>query len=271
MGWCAEKHPGLYSQQRKAAQFRFRGGGGGGRGRGRRYTARIGEGPRRKGRRRQWRRIRNRGRREGASERERRQFFKIKAVKPNLQVCRRKRVEVVKILVCCIRARNPLLSPRFSVPLFRSCFSTHPSCAFRATSSASRPWPPLPVVKLPHETFLMSNRGDLRLSFLPSFSLLLSPLPPHSPFAPHNYFSFSQSIRRSFSRFVLLRTFLLPSPSVPPSVCFPRVAFPSFVFPRYSHRPTPSRTRERPRWSPRRSPSCAKEAPNVGLRAAATQ
>lgn len=45
------------------------------------------------------------------SERERRQFFKIKAVKPNLQVCRRKRVEVVKILVCCIRARNPLLPP----------------------------------------------------------------------------------------------------------------------------------------------------------------
>lgn len=45
------------------------------------------------------------------SERERRQFFKIKAVKPNLQVCRRKRVEVVKILVCRIRARNPLLPP----------------------------------------------------------------------------------------------------------------------------------------------------------------
>ncbi|XP_025075299.1 uncharacterized protein LOC112552944 [Pogonomyrmex barbatus] len=56
------------------------------------------------------------------SEREEWQFFKIKAVKPNLQVCRRKRIEVVKILVCCIRARNPSspsVSPLFSfVPAF---------------------------------------------------------------------------------------------------------------------------------------------------------
>lgn len=116
------------------------------------------------------------------NERERRQFFKIKAVKPNLQVYRRKRVEVVKILVCCIRARNSLLSPFLLSSL--SFLFLHPSCTFRATSFASRPRPPLPVVKLPHETFLMSNRGDLRLSFLFSFSLSLFlpflhfPLPP---------------------------------------------------------------------------------------------
>lgn len=70
------------------------------------------------------------------SEREGRQFFKIKAVKPNLQVCRRKRVEVVKILVVlypCSPPSSPAVSPLLS---FHSCFSTHPSCAFRATSSA---------------------------------------------------------------------------------------------------------------------------------------
>lgn len=46
-----------------------------------------------------------------------------------------------------------------------------------------RPWPPLPVVKLPHETFLMSNRGDLRL--FPSLSFPLFPsLSPPSPVLP---------------------------------------------------------------------------------------
>lgn len=137
-----------------------------------------------------------------------------------------------------------------------------------------RPWPPLPVVKLPHETFLMSNRGDLRL--FPSLSFPLFPslslsLPPFSLCLPQLFLFLAVHP----SVFLPFRTFAdlspVPAPSVPPSVCFPRVAFPSFVFPRYSHRPTSSRTRERPRWSPRRSPSCAKEAPNVGLRAAATQ
>lgn len=136
----------------------------------------------------------------GRSERERRQFFKIKAVKPNLQVCGRKRVEVVKILVCriCRRATLPLshtlshslpLSIPPSVSLFhpfRSCFFTHSPCAFRETSPAPRPWRPLSVVKLPHETFLMSNHGDLRPSLSSSLSISpsrlssssLSPAPP---------------------------------------------------------------------------------------------
>lgn len=56
---------------------------------------------------------------------------------------------------------------------FRSCFFTHSPCAFRETSPAPRPWRPLSVVKLPHETFLMSNHGDLRPSL--SSSLSISP------------------------------------------------------------------------------------------------
>lgn len=112
------------------------------------------------------------------SEREGRQFFKIKAVKPNLQVCRRKRVEVVKILVCCIRARHPLLPPSLLSSLFIPAFPRTLPAPFERRRP--RPWPPLPVVKLPHETFLMSNRGDLRLSlslslFFPSSTLPSSP------------------------------------------------------------------------------------------------
>lgn len=54
------------------------------------------------------------------SEREKRQFFKIKAVKPNLQVCRRKRAEVVKILVALYLFARSRLTSHLSVPLFLS-------------------------------------------------------------------------------------------------------------------------------------------------------
>lgn len=213
---------------------------------------------------------------EGASEREKRQFFKIKAVKPNLQVCRRKRAEVVKILVALyLFARNPLtprlpltlsLSLFFSLALFSSLsVPASPRTLPAPFEPAPRPWRPLSVVKLPHETFLMSNHGDLRLSFSPpSLSRLPSPSPPTQLFL---FLTVRPPVLLSF------RTFADLPPANPLlfrlAVCFPRVAFPSFVFPWDSHRPASSRTRERPRWSPRRSPSCAKEASNVGLRVAA--
>ncbi|KAL6432561.1 hypothetical protein ACFW04_006851 [Cataglyphis niger] len=135
-----EKHPGLYPQQCKAAQFCFRGR--------TEDTGEVGRG---------WAKSCGGGREGGRggavekdqeprsgerSERERRQFFKIKAVKPNLQVCRRKRVEVVKILVRRICAHDHL-SPSLSLSLSRarSCFSTHPSC-LRLSSNTACAAPP---------------------------------------------------------------------------------------------------------------------------------
>lgn len=72
-----------------------------------------------------------------------------------------------------------------------------------------RPWPPLPVVKLPHETFLMSNRGDLRLSL--SLSLFF----PSSPFLslrPPQLFLF---LAVHPSVFLPFRTFAELSPAFP--------------------------------------------------------
>lgn len=113
MGRRAEKHPGLFPTTQSGA-ISFSGGG--------RTKVRRG---RAKDRDEGGKRVAMEKDQEPRSaernERERRQFFKIKAVKPNLQVCRRKRVEVVKILVCRIRARNPLFSPpasRHSSPSF---------------------------------------------------------------------------------------------------------------------------------------------------------
>lgn len=132
-GQRVEKHPGLYPQQCKAAQFCFRGrtedtargrlrkSCGGRKNGGKEGTMEKDQEPRSGGR----------------NERERRQFFKIKAVKPNLQVCRRKRVEVVKILVRRICA----LSVYFLLSFLRSCFSTHPFC-LRLSSDVACAAPP---------------------------------------------------------------------------------------------------------------------------------
>lgn len=139
-------------------------------------------------------------------------------------------------------------------------------------SLVPRPRRPLPVVKLPHETFLMSNHGDLRLSpsvflFL-SLSLFSLPSRRYLLFV-HTTISLSRSLFVGLSPVSYFCRPFSRSPSYVSrlAVCLPRVAFPSFVFPRNSHRPTPSWTREQPRWSPRRSSSCAKEVLNVGLRA----
>lgn len=129
-GQRVEKHPGLYPQQCKAAQFCFRGWTEG-------TTRSVEDG----------RRVAVGGktgaveedqepRSGGRSERERRQFFKIKAVKPNLQVCRRKRVEVVKILVRRICVHDHLSPSLFCVPAFPRTLS---ACAFRAMSLAAPP------------------------------------------------------------------------------------------------------------------------------------
>lgn len=134
-GQRVEKHPGLYPQQCKAAQFCFRG-----------RTEDTARGRLRMGEELRWEKKRGEEgtmekdqepRSGGRNERERRQFFKIKAVKPNLQVCRRKRVEVVKILVRRICA----LSVYFLLSFLRSCFSTHPFC-LRLSSDVACAAPP---------------------------------------------------------------------------------------------------------------------------------
>jgi len=81
-----------------------------------------------------------------------------------------------------------------------------------------RPRRPLPVVKLPHETFLMSNHGDLRLSLSLSLFLFLSlfslyPLPSPSSASFIQLFLFLTVYP---SVFLLFRTFADLSPAFPP-------------------------------------------------------